>query len=106
MDRANRLYGGRRDLVWGMYHPKRCWEIDSGSNTFRVEAGMIPRIYHNWKGRLYIVWPFLVRLKWLLTGGCGKNCGLQYFRHPATGAYMQLFVPAADCPVHDREKME
>ena len=61
---------------------------------------MIPRFYRNWEGRFFLVWPFLIRLRWLFTGRCGYICGLTWI-NDLDGTPLQQFVPEADCPVHD-----
>ena len=60
---------------------------------------MMSRIYGEVNIR-YRILNFLYRLKWLLTGDCGHECGIAWFR-TLDGTPFQQFVPEADCPVHD-----
>ena len=66
---------------------------------------MLPRFYRNWTGKFYWVWPMWTRLKYILTGNCGYECGMTWFKD-LSGNPIQQFVPEAYCPVHDRVKEE
>ena len=45
-----------------------------------------------------------MRVRFVITGDCGLNCGVATFRS-LDGTSFQQFVPEADCPVHDLEKV-
>ena len=47
------------------------------------------------------VWRWRAVARYSLTGNCGLACGMATFRQIADGTPVDLFVPEADCPIHD-----
>lgn len=48
----------------------------------------------------YPLWRLAARIQYWLIGNCGLNCGYATFKK-LDGKSVTLFVPEADCPVHD-----
>lgn len=46
------------------------------------------------------VWRGWAMVRYCLTGKCGLACGMATF-HELDGTSVDLFVPEADCPIHD-----
>jgi len=53
----------------------------------------------------WTLWRLFVRIRFIITGDCGLNCGIATLR-ALDGTPIQQFVPEADCPVHDRNSKE
>lgn len=45
------------------------------------------------------------RFRFFLSGNCYHGCGYATFRH-LDGQPFRMFVPEADCPIHDYEAFE
>jgi len=48
-----------------------------------------------------VVWRWRAMARYCWTGKCGLACGMATFRQIADGTPVDLFVPEADCPIHD-----
>ena len=53
------------------------------------------------------LWSISSRVRYRLTGDCGNACGVAVFRgaQPPHNPVL-LFVPEAECPIHDRYSAE
>jgi hypothetical protein len=48
----------------------------------------------------WTLWRWQVIARYCFTGDCGLACGMAPF-HRLDGTQVDLFVPEADCPIHD-----
>ena len=48
----------------------------------------------------WILWRWRAIARYCFTGDCGLACGMAPF-HKLDGTPIDLFVPEADCPIHD-----
>jgi len=53
----------------------------------------------------FFLWQLCILLRYKFTGNCGLNCGFATFRK-LDGTPFQMFVPEADCPIHDLKKSD
>jgi hypothetical protein len=49
------------------------------------------------------IWKLAALTRYTLTGDCGLACGYESFVRLPDRVRENIFVPEADCPVHDRE---
>jgi hypothetical protein len=48
------------------------------------------------------IWRLVIIARFAITGDCGLNCGVTPIRLN-DGSIRDVFVPEADCPIHDIE---
>jgi hypothetical protein len=57
-----------------------------------------------WRFRvLWWAWKIYAQLRYWLTGDCGCACGWAGIRDLRTGERELVFIPEAECPIHDRQ---
>ena len=52
----------------------------------------------------WTLWRWRAIMRYCFTGKCGLACGMVPF-HKVDGTPVELFVPEADCPIHDNSGM-
>jgi len=53
-------------------------------------------------GIVWWVWKLWVRLRYAVTGDCGCACEWAWLRDFRTGEREPVFIPEAECPIHDK----
>ena len=80
------------------------WNCNHRTRKKRIRLWLWNLKRRMWQGPIrWWLWSLRSRWRYWLTGDCGNACEWAWLRDLRTGEREPVFIPEAECPIHDRE---